>query len=41
MGQAKLLLRWGGVSLLRRAAEAAAAACRRVVVVVGPDPDRM
>lgn len=41
MGQAKLLLRWGGVSLLRRAVEAAAAACRRVVVVVGPDPDRM
>ncbi|GBD28892.1 Molybdenum cofactor cytidylyltransferase [bacterium HR31] len=41
MGQAKLLLRWGGVSLLRRAVEAVAAACRRVVVVVGPDPDRM
>ncbi len=41
MGQPKLLLRWGGVSLLRRAAEAAVAACCRVVVVVGPDPDRM
>jgi len=41
MGRPKLLLPWGGKSLLRRAAEAALGACRRVVVVVGPQADRM
>jgi molybdenum cofactor cytidylyltransferase len=41
MGSPKLLLSWGGKSLVRRAAEAALGACRRVVVVVGPEADRM
>lgn len=41
MGEPKLLLRWKGLSLLRRAAEAATKACQRVVVVVGPEVDRM
>ncbi len=41
MGSPKLLLPWGGRSLVRRAAEAALGACRRVVVVVGAQADRM